>query len=217
MTTELDHEGIQVIEFSMMDKKKYFPLAVLSGFTIRTILYPTTLIRTRLQVQHKKDLYKGTFDAFVKISKFEGIRGLYKGFWVTNLMVVPQLCYITTYESVRHYLAHHTPFTDRKIRSFIGGGCASLVGQTFAVPIDVVSQHVQMLGTSAEMAKKGRRSIVIPENASSSRFGTYGAVIQAVYNLEGIRGFYRGYIPSLGLYTFNSAMWWLTYDVYCGE
>jgi solute carrier family 25 protein 44 len=44
----------------MMDKKKYYPLAMMSGLTIRGILYPLTLIRTRLQVQDGRTVYNGT-------------------------------------------------------------------------------------------------------------------------------------------------------------
>jgi hypothetical protein len=40
-----------------------------------------------LQVQHKNALYKGTFDAFHKILKYEGVKGLYRGFWISCFQV----------------------------------------------------------------------------------------------------------------------------------
>ena len=43
--------------------------------------------RTRLQVQYKNDVYSGTFDAFKKILKTEGVGGLYRGFWVSAFQV----------------------------------------------------------------------------------------------------------------------------------
>lgn len=42
--------NITVIEWEMLDKKKFFPLSMMSSFTVRCFLYPLTLIRTRLQV-----------------------------------------------------------------------------------------------------------------------------------------------------------------------
>jgi hypothetical protein len=39
------------------------------------------------QVQHKNALYKGTFDAFHKILKYEGVKGLYRGFWISCFQV----------------------------------------------------------------------------------------------------------------------------------
>ena len=44
---------ITVIEWEMLDKKKFFPLSMMSSFTVRCFLYPLTLIRTRLQVNWK--------------------------------------------------------------------------------------------------------------------------------------------------------------------
>ena len=42
---------LTVIEWEMLDKKKFFPLSMMSSFTVRCFLYPLTLIRTRLQVK----------------------------------------------------------------------------------------------------------------------------------------------------------------------
>ena len=99
---------LTVIEWEMLDKKKFFPLSMMSSFTVRCFLYPLTLIRTRLQVktlkhervrhigtfdfsfiqvQHKNAMYSGTFDAYKKISQTEGIRGLYRGFWISCFQV----------------------------------------------------------------------------------------------------------------------------------
>ena len=64
---------IRTIEWEMLDKKKFIPLSV------RTTLYPFTLVKTRLQIQKGNEVYKGTWDAFKKIVKFEGPTGLYKG------------------------------------------------------------------------------------------------------------------------------------------
>lgn len=83
--------SIQVIELHMMDQTKYYPLALLSGTTIRTVLYPVSLVKTRLQIQNKKTLYNGTWDAFKKISHLEGIQGLYRGYLVSCLFIVPQV------------------------------------------------------------------------------------------------------------------------------
>jgi solute carrier family 25 protein 44 len=46
---------------------------------------------------------------------------------------------------VRHLLQAND-VTDSRIRALVAGGCASLVGQTIIVPIDVISQHLMMMG-----------------------------------------------------------------------
>jgi len=212
-------DTITVVELNMMDKRMYFPLTALSGLTIRSILYPFTLVKTRLQLQRGCSVYTSLYDAFKKIVTNEGSRGLYRGFWISNLMIFSQVSYIGTYEFVRTYLAQQTPLTEQRLRSLIAGGCASVVGQTMIVPIDVVSQHLQLLGLGVQQSKKGRvsQNIVIPSLVGKSRFYAAQAIISSLYQQEGLRGFYKGYAASLMTYAPGSAMWWLFYDIYCGK
>jgi len=77
-----DMASITVVELHMMDKRKYFPLTLLSGFTIRSFLYPFSLIKTRLQLQRRNTIYTSLYDAFRKTVVNEGVSGLYRGFWV---------------------------------------------------------------------------------------------------------------------------------------
>lgn len=42
---------IKTIEWDMMDKKKFFPLSMLSSFSVRCALFPLTVIKTQLQVR----------------------------------------------------------------------------------------------------------------------------------------------------------------------
>ena len=223
MAATYEVDEIQVIELHMVDKKKYFPLTMLSGFSIRGLLYPFSLIKTRLQVQkNSEQMYRGTFDAFKKISSTEGFRGLYRGFWISNCLIVSQMSYITTYEGVRHYLKNYTEVKDNRLRSFIAGGCASMVGQTTMVPIDIVSQHLQMLGVSnssgkSQMGSSSMKPLYIPPESARTKLGAAKAIVLAVYKRDGIRGFYKGYLASLSVYAPNSAMWWFFYDIYCGK
>lgn len=220
----LEIEEIRVIELNMMDKRKYFPLTLLSGFAIRGILYPFSVIRTRLQIQKGNTIYKGTFDAFGKISKFEGLTGLYRGFWVSTLHMAPSFAYITTYEHVRHYMIENTTWTGSKIRSLTAGGVASLVGQTLSVPVDIVSQHMMLLGqrvgsppAGVERKLEKLQQLDIPEKVRKRRFGAVVAVVKEIYKLDGLLGFYKGYFVSLAVFAPNSALWWFFYDSYSGE
>lgn len=56
---EEQKDFIKTIEWDMMDKSKFFPLSMLSSFSVRCALYPLTLIKTRLQVQKRNDVYTG--------------------------------------------------------------------------------------------------------------------------------------------------------------
>jgi len=154
---------IRTVEWEMLNKKKFFPMSVASSFTVRTFLYPLTLIKTRLQIQRGNEVYKGTFDAFRKIIKYEGVKGLYKGFWVNVFSIVSGTFYIMTYENVRYVLLRNN-VTDSRIRALIAGGCASLVGQTIIVPVDVISQHLMMMGVVS-----ASKSFQTPEDPKQKR------------------------------------------------
>lgn len=175
MSVDLQDPGyVRTIEWEMMDKSKFFPLSMLSSFSVRCSLYPLTLIKTRLQVQKHDSMYTGelyylssfevfrllffTFlftnnslilgliDAGCKIYKKEGFSGLYRGFWVSSVQIVSGVAYIATYESSRHFLKQHD--VSPTVRALISGAVASLVGQTIIVPFDVISQHLMFLGVA---------------------------------------------------------------------
>lgn len=218
--------AIPVVEYHMLNKKKYFPLAALSGVTVRTILYPLTVIKTRLQVQKQKTLYSGTFDAFRRIVCSEGVRGLYSGFLVHNLAVASQMTFLTSYEMTRHILASQKICCNSRQRSFIAGGVASLVAQTVVVPVDVVSQHLQILPVSNQMKASERsrplKTVLVqpvnaPVNGMVTGFGTTKSIVLKIYRRDGLRGFYKGYLTSVITYVPTSGIWWLSYDFYCGK
>merc|ERR550539_2384694 len=136
---------IKTVEWEMLDKRKFFPLSMMSSFTVRCFLYPLTLIRTRLQVQKGKEVYSGTYDAGRKILQSEGVRGLYRGFLISTVQIVSGLCYVSTYEVLRHALQQNN-FTNKKTQAFVGGGVASILTQTIAVPLDVITQYIMLIG-----------------------------------------------------------------------
>lgn len=204
------------IEWHMMDKSKFFPLSMLSHFCIRGTLYPLTLIKTRLQLQKHDQMYKGLIDAGSKIYRTEGVSGLYRGFWVNSIQIFSGLCYIGTYEGVRHVSGQYKMHP--QIRTLIAGGAASLVGQTIIVPFDVISQHLMLLGLIERNSGPDKKFVLHPLgitiNPTRSKFQTAIDIGQFIYYQDGVLGFYRGYIASMCTYVPNSAIWWALYHMY---
>ena len=201
-------------------------------------------------MQHQTAIYSGTLDAYRQISRTEGYRGLYRGFWISAFQVstnsttstnsisststisihsttsvnftistIPQVvsgvCYISTYEMVRHQLEAQG-VRDTKVKALVGGSAASLVGQTVIVPFDVISQHIMVLGLS-----QGRHShpglLASPlaiDVEGKSRAQVTRAIIRTIYQRDGLRGFYRGYLAALCNYVPSSASWWTFYSGY---
>lgn len=214
MDPQLDqYSAITVIEFHMMDAKKYFAFSTVSSFGIRTVLYPFSLIKTRLQLQRHNSTYNSLFDAFRKIRLMEGTKGLYRGFWVNNLTIVSQIMYIGAYEKARNYLVMYSDvFQDQKLRSLAAGAFASVVGQTTLLPVDIVAQHLQMIN----LRKLPSETRLLPKVAKT-QFGLTTSIIKYLYKQDGVKAFYKGYFASLATYAPSSALWWFFYDIYCSE
>lgn len=215
MEETIEAEFIKTIEWDMMNKAKFFPLSMLSSFTVRCCLYPLTVIKTQLQVQHRNDVYKGMLDAGSKIYRAEGVPGLYRGFWVSSVQIVSGVFYISTYEGVRHVL--NNLGAGHRTKALVGGGCASLVGQTIIVPFDVISQHAMVLGMNvAANGKTVVNPLGIKFDESRGRLSVSYDIAKEIMRRDGFKGFYRGYSASLMAYVPNSAMWWAFYHMYQG-
>ncbi|KAL7857726.1 hypothetical protein AOLI_G00178280 [Acnodon oligacanthus] len=208
--------NIRIIEWEDLDKRKFYSLGVFMTLTTRATVYPFTLIRTRLQVQKGKSLYNGTFDAFCKILKVEGVRGLYRGFMVNTFTLISGQAYITTYELVRKYVSHYS--SSNTFKSLVAGGSASLVAQSITVPIDVVSQQLMMQGQGEHLTRfKLKPKIVMATSKNNMTFGQTKDIVVQIFAADGFRGFYRGYVASLLTYIPNSALWWPFYHFYAEQ
>ncbi|KAM9244637.1 solute carrier family 25 member 44 isoform 3-T3 [Dugong dugon] len=205
-----DKRNIQIIEWEHLDKKKFYVFGVAMTMMIRVSVYPFTLIRTRLQVQKGKSLYHGTFDAFIKILRADGVTGLYRGFLVNTFTLISGQCYVTTYELTRKFVADYSQ--SNTVKSLVAGGSASLVAQSITVPIDVVSQHLMMQRKGEKMGRFQVRGN--PEGQRVVAFGQTKDIIRQILRADGLRGFYRGYVASLLTYIPNSAVWWPFYHFY---
>lgn len=189
-----------MIEWHQLDKRKYFVLAPSFFLVVRGLVYPFNLIKTRLYMQEKKSMYTGTINAFVKIAQYEGVSGLYRGFMFNSFGMIAGQIYIVTYELVRSNLHGYST----EVKGFVGGGCATIMGQTVTVPVDIVTQHRMMAGQVRQWTKGAHQS--------NQRLPTAIEIMKDIMKREGFRGFFKGYHVSLMTYGPNSALWWLCYS-----
>ncbi|CAF4747654.1 unnamed protein product [Rotaria socialis] len=228
------------IDWPMLDKSRFIPLNLLSTFIVRSVLYPVTLVRTRLQVQVKSSIYRGTWHALRTTIHYEGYRSLYKGFLVYNCQLVPGLIYITTFEATRARANILT--TNEYLSAGIGGIVGSMCSQILACPIDIVSQHMQLVGLSSSEKKsrfkddvssksssgslKNRhvRRIHVPKEIRHSNYLIFKHICSTLYYEKNadknskskisFKGFYRGYLVSTFLFSLTSGVWWPSYYFY---
>lgn len=137
--------------------------------------------------------FKGTWDAFSKITKYEGITALWSGLPPTLIMSVPAtMIYFTMYEQIRDLsLSKLVPPLQSHYIPLLAGAAARVLTVTAISPIEFLRTKMQ-----SEKIK-------------------YSDVGKSVYQLVERRGFlslWHGYIPTLLRDVPFSALYWTMYE-----
>ncbi len=187
------------------DKSNDFMLSIISsasaGSLARFISHPMDTVKSRLQAGNS--LFRGTFDAFAKTYRSEGIRGLYRGFGVATFGGVPGVCvYLTSYDSCKNYLSHNKYFSNSSFSVyFLSGMFAEIMCSAFFVPVDVIKERLQVqIGSST--------------NSNKSQYDYQGSWdgIKKVIKNEGPLSLYRGFGATILAYAPFSALYFLIYE-----
>jgi len=139
------------------------------------ILGPAELIKIRQQTASTKGL-DGSFGAVVKTIRAEGgVFGFYRGLSATMLRDVPgSMAWFGAYEITKQTLCEN-PKSPTVLQALIAGGMGGLGMWSFAIPLDAIKTRVQ---------------------ASSGSAGAIRAAT-AIFQEQGMKGFYRGIGPAL--------------------
>ena len=114
------------------------------------------------------------------VSQFQshGIRGIYQGLFSTIIFRTAFFVWWSTYELYTRLFKRHTRLSDASINFWAGG----LSAQTFwlaAFPFDVIKQRVMTDAIDAE----------------KRRYRGWSEAWVEVWRREGLRGYYRGFVP----------------------
>uniref|UniRef100_A0A8C9RF67 Mitochondrial coenzyme A transporter SLC25A42 n=2 Tax=Scleropages formosus TaxID=113540 RepID=A0A8C9RF67_SCLFO len=121
----------------------------LAGTTAAMLTYPLDMVRARMAVT-PKEMYGNILHVFVRISREEGMKTLYRGFTPTILGVVPYAgLSFFTYETLKKLHADKSgrsqPYSYERLAF---GACAGLIGQSASYPLDVVRRRMQTAGVT---------------------------------------------------------------------
>lgn len=159
------------------------------------VVYPLDIVKTRIQVQKRKenaqhthdggevtidgDHYTSALDAISKIVQKEGIRGLYAGIAGGLVGTASQnFAYFYWYTFVRDVYTARVPVISTAMELILGAAAGAL-STIFTIPISVCT-------TRQQTASKARRKDL------------WGTVMEVI-NEDGITGLWRGLKPSLVL------------------
>ncbi|CAO3618646.1 unnamed protein product [Mucor fragilis] len=149
------------------------------GITVSFVATPVEQIKARLQVQYdaKSKTYSGPIDCIRKVVRNNGVFGLWQGLTPTMLFRSWFFVFWSSYEVFTTQLKK-TSLTDGSV-TFIAGGLSATAFWIGAFPSDMVKN----------------RYMTQPD-VSPKKFPTPTSVARYVYQTEGLKGFYRGFLPS---------------------
>lgn len=198
MVRKGDH--IDVIEWNDLDTLSFGLNSLIFSTGSRVLIYPTQLIKTRLQTQSGENKYNGFFDATKKIAKQEGIKGYYRGLGLNLLQVPLTPIYLTVFESSKYLQRKFFPSMNTELQYFTSGFVASATTQVVGTPVDIVTQYQQV--TDAKNVKQNK-------NITAKKSF---AIFRQLYQNDGlINGFYRGYSVGTITFSIHSGLYWAFY------
>lgn len=137
----------------------------------------------------------GTVDAFVKISRLEGIPSLWSGLSPTLIVAVPNtIIYFFTYEQLRTAFLKYLPGQGDNPSSVAGGvagGLARVWSVSVVSPFELVRTKMQ---------------------ASSISYRELTKVLRTQVTNNGIVSLWRGWVPTVLRDVPFSVLYWMTYE-----
>jgi solute carrier family 25 protein 44 len=176
------------VSFDNLDLLRFYGLSAVGLVSTRLLLYAPMTLKTRMQTEARSS-------AWSTVQRL-GVRGLYRGAMTVSLGIVPtQWLYLTALEMsksrvsdrVAPVFAGRYQVVERMLVNGVAGGLASCGGAVVGVPLDVVTQRMQ-LGE-----------------------GSLSAVAGSIWRSKGIAGFFQGYTVALATYAPTSIVWWTTF------
>ena len=184
------YELFKKVLFPKGEKNVYkmkFICGGLSGVCTSTLTYPLDLVRTFLSIQtstNKSDVMgekPGMVSGMCNIVKKNGFFGLYKGWVMSMIGIVP---YLALQLSVFDWTAtHYMP--DKKSKWFdaanlLIGGWAGFVGAGLTYPADVIRRKMQLSGI----------------DKSSEVYTSIFDACKKMHRADGWLAFFRGFVAS---------------------
>lgn len=136
--------------------------------------------------------FHGTLDAFVKITRHEGLTSLWSGLPPTLVMAVPAtIIYFTCYDQLRDLLRHRLGYSGSHI-PLVAGALARLGAVTVISPLELIRTKMQSRQLS---------------------YMELGACLRSAVSQDGWLSLWKGWGPTVLRDVPFSALYWFNYEV----
>ena len=178
-----------------LEKEKLFIAGAISGIFSNSFIFPLEVIKTRLCAS-PKGTYKGIIDTTMKILFKEGIFGFYRGLHISLMSVVPGIgLNLMIYELLKNFFSNNNK-NNLSMFMFMGfGAISSLISCTVLYPAQLLQTRIIMNAILNNYTKSNLKGIIID-----------------TIKFEGLRGFYKGYLPAMSKMVLGNAIGFGIYE-----
>ena len=162
------------------------------------LLCPLTVVKTRMEWEARSE-YRGMMHATKSIVQQDGLRGLYRGLTATLIRDAPfSGFYVMLYTYMKAKVENYAPDMNRTLVNLMSGLVSGLAATAMTHPADTIKTRTQL-----PIESQVHLSVV--------------SAVQRLYREEGIRGFFRGYLPRMMKRAGSTAVTWTLFEHFAAQ
>ncbi|XP_058065327.1 mitochondrial thiamine pyrophosphate carrier [Anopheles bellator] len=193
--------------FAGHDRGRNFICGACSGSFAALVIMPLDVIRTRLVSQDPGRGYNNAAQGLMHIYRSEGVRGLYRGAGPAMLQIAPltggQFMFYNLFGTVAKQIRGLSADAQLPaVELFVYGGLAGFCTKLLVYPLDLAKKRLQIQGFAQNRQTFGQHFVCRHMFHCLVQVGRY----------EGLRGLYKGLLPSLLKAGCTSAFYFTIYD-----
>ncbi|XP_004342772.1 thiamine pyrophosphate carrier 1 protein [Capsaspora owczarzaki ATCC 30864] len=195
-----------------LDPVSSFVGGALAGMLATVVSFPFDTMRTRLASQGEPRVYRSLFHAAQMIALNDGLRGFYKGLVPGVIQIFPymglQFCFYESSKRTFRWILNpehpqHVNLSQLQVTAC--GAVAGALSKFTVLPLDIVKKRLQVQGFEEPRFRFGRQQTYL---------GMRNAM-QIMLAQEGVRGFFKGGLPSVLKSMPSTAITFAVYEWMC--